>query len=44
VHWSAEGETATIMVGHDEESWDIAMMVAISTVDAIVADAAAEDW
>jgi hypothetical protein len=44
VHWSAEGETATIMVGCDEESWDIAVTVPISTVDAIVADVAAGSW
>jgi hypothetical protein len=32
------------MVGRDEESWDIAVMVPVSTVDAIVADAAAGNW
>jgi hypothetical protein len=44
VHWSAQGETATIMVGHDDESWDIAVTVPIATVEAILAEAAAGAW
>lgn len=44
VHWAAEGETATIMVGHDDETWDIAVTVPIGTVDTIVADTAAGSW
>jgi len=44
VHWSADGQTATIMVGHDEQTWDIAVMVPVTAVDTIVAEAAAESW
>jgi hypothetical protein len=44
VHWSAEGETATTMVGHNDETWDIAVTIPVSTVDAIVANAAAGYW
>jgi hypothetical protein len=44
VHWAAEGETATILVGHDEETWDIALTVPVATVDTIVADAAEGSW
>lgn len=39
VHWSAEGETATIMVGDDDETWDFSVTVALATIDIIVADA-----
>jgi hypothetical protein len=38
VHWSAEGDTATIMVGRDDETWDIAVTVPVATVEAIAAD------
>jgi hypothetical protein len=44
VHWSATDETATVMVGHDEETWDIALMIPTATVDKIAADAAAGLW
>ena len=44
VHWAAEGETATIMVGHDSETWDIALMVPVAIVDTIVTDAADGTW
>jgi hypothetical protein len=44
VHWCSEGETATIMVGHDEETWDIAVDVPITTVESIVADTEAGAW
>jgi hypothetical protein len=44
VHWSAEGEVATIMVGHDEETWDIAVTVPVATVETIVADTLARAW
>ncbi|MFC0526876.1 hypothetical protein [Phytohabitans kaempferiae] len=37
VHWAADGDTATIMVGHDDETWDIAMSLPVTAVDAIVA-------
>lgn len=44
VHWSAEGDTAAIMVGHDDETWDIAVTVPIATVDAILSELAAGTW
>jgi len=44
VHWSAAGEDATIMVGHDDETWDIAVTIPIATVETIVADARAGAW
>jgi hypothetical protein len=44
VHWSAEGDTATIMVGDDDETWDFAVTVPIASVDRIVADAATGRW
>jgi len=44
VHWAAKEETATIMVGHDDQTWDIALIVPIATVDTIVADAADGSW
>jgi len=44
VHWAAEEETVTIMVGHDPETWDIGLMVSVATVDKIVAEAADGSW
>jgi hypothetical protein len=44
VHWSASGDTVTIMVGDDDELWDVAVTVALGTVDELVADAAAGRW
>jgi hypothetical protein len=44
VDWSVAGETTTIMVGHDEETWDIAVTVPIATVETIVAETAAGSW
>jgi hypothetical protein len=44
VHWAAEGETATILVGHDQETWDIAVTVPIATVETIVTATAARSW
>jgi hypothetical protein len=44
VHWSANGETVTVMVGHDDETWDIALEIPLSTVDDIVANMAAANW
>ena len=44
VHWSAEGENATIMVGDDDETWDFSVTVSLVTVDRIVADASAGRW
>jgi hypothetical protein len=40
VHWSASGDTTTVMVGHDDETWDIAIEVPTASVDEIVTAAA----
>jgi hypothetical protein len=44
VHWAVNGETVTILIGHDDETWDIALEVPVVTVDDIVAQAAARNW
>jgi hypothetical protein len=44
VHWAADGETVTIMVGGDSETWDIALTVPVAIVDTIVADLADGSW
>ncbi|MFY9930912.1 MAG: hypothetical protein WAK82_23210 [Streptosporangiaceae bacterium] len=44
VHWTAHGESAEILVGHDEETWDIGVTVPIATVETIVADTQARSW
>jgi hypothetical protein len=44
VYWSADAELATIMVGHDDETWDFAVTVPLDCVDTIVTRAAARDW
>ncbi|MGK5551705.1 hypothetical protein ACSNOI_08825 [Actinomadura kijaniata] len=38
VFWSAsEAETATILIGADDEAWDLALTVPLATVDEIAA-------
>jgi hypothetical protein len=44
VHWAVDGETASILVGHDEETWDIAVTVPIVTVETIVTETLARSW
>jgi len=44
VHWCSAGETATIMVGHDETTWDIAVDVPVAAVETIVAHTVAGSW
>jgi len=36
VYWCSDGKTATIMVGHDDETWDIAISVPVQLVDDLV--------
>ena len=36
VFWASEGNRATLLVGHDDESWDVAMTVPLMVVDEIV--------
>jgi hypothetical protein len=38
VHWAADGEAATAMVGDDDLSWDYAVTIPFETVDRIVAE------
>ncbi|MGX6601503.1 hypothetical protein ACWKSP_05110 [Micromonosporaceae bacterium Da 78-11] len=40
VHWAADGETATIMVGESAEAWDFAVTIPLADVDLIVNGAA----
>jgi hypothetical protein len=35
VHWAISGEQATILIGHDDETWDIAVTVPVTTVHEI---------
>jgi hypothetical protein len=44
VYWSADAEMATIMVGHDDETWDFAVTVPLACVDKIVTAAEACNW
>ncbi|MDQ7905333.1 hypothetical protein RB614_12440 [Phytohabitans sp. ZYX-F-186] len=39
VHWAADGEIATVMVGHDDETWDFAAMLPVASVEGIAAAA-----
>jgi len=32
------------MIGHDQETWDIAVLIPTTTVDTILAELAAENW
>jgi hypothetical protein len=36
VFWSCEGATATILIGSDDETWDVALQVPVELVDQIV--------
>ncbi|MEO5662757.1 MAG: hypothetical protein ABIR39_05695 [Nocardioides sp.] len=36
VFWCSDGQTATIMVGQDDESWDVAVLVPVEVVDDLV--------
>jgi hypothetical protein len=40
VHWAADGENATVMVGDDDTAWDFAVTIAMTDVDRIVSGAA----
>ena len=44
VHWVIDDDTVTILVGHDDETWDVAVSVPVAIVDQIVADCAAGNW
>ena len=36
VFWCSDGEAATIMIGHDDETWDLAISVPLGLVDDLV--------
>ena len=36
VYWCSDGKTATIMVSHDDETWDVAVSVPVELVDDLV--------
>ncbi|RCG31722.1 hypothetical protein DQ384_09270 [Sphaerisporangium album] len=36
VFWTANEDQATILIGHDDETWDIGISLPIETVDEIV--------
>lgn len=36
VFWCSDGEAATIMIGHDDETWDLAISVPLGIVDDLV--------
>jgi hypothetical protein len=44
VHWAIDGDTVTVMVGHDDETWDIAIQMPVDTVERIVAEVDAQNW
>ena len=35
VHWARQGDQAAILIGHDDETWDIAMSVPVAAVHEI---------
>lgn len=34
--WSCRGEEVTLMIGHDDETWDVAVIFPVAIVQAIV--------
>lgn len=34
--WCSDGKTATILVGHDDETWDVAVTVPVEVIDDLV--------
>jgi hypothetical protein len=36
VFWSCDGPTASILIGSDDETWDVALVVAVDVIDRIV--------
>jgi hypothetical protein len=43
VFWTADGEVATILIGPDDETWDVAVPVPVEVVEQIAAKAASRD-
>ena len=40
VWWCSDGESATLLIGPDDETWDVSLTVPVHVVDEIVAQAA----
>jgi hypothetical protein len=40
VWWCSDGESATLLIGPDDETWDMSLTVPVHVVDEIVAQAA----
>jgi hypothetical protein len=40
VYWAARDGRATILIGHDDETWDIAVVIPLATVEEIASLAA----
>ncbi|WP_148613049.1 hypothetical protein [Nocardioides rubriscoriae] len=36
VFWCSDGKTATIMLGHDDETWDVAFSLPVEVIDDLV--------
>jgi hypothetical protein len=36
VHWCLDGDTVTALVGDDDETWDVAVLMPVDAVDRIV--------
>lgn len=34
--WASDGETATLMVGEDDETWDVAVSLSVEVIDDLV--------
>lgn len=37
--WASEGSQATLLIGHDDEAWNVALTLPLTHVDEIVRDA-----
>jgi hypothetical protein len=35
VFWASDGDNATLMIGHDDETWDIAIALSVEAVEDI---------
>jgi hypothetical protein len=35
-YWSSDGRSATVVVGHDDETWDLALTMPVEVVDEVV--------
>ena len=44
VFWASEGDRAMLLIGHDDETWDVAITVPVTVVDEIVREASLRDF